>query len=629
MAIIAVMVSVAGAEAAPASRWTERGSGLPVSRAVVSRLSIHPRNGSLFGLTDNGLFKSSDGGEHWRPVSSITGVRSLAMDAENTDTIYAVTDHGVLKTTNGGGSWTVADSGLTGVVIALVIDPYDSTTLYALSRDNSLFKTSDGAASWNEVQTGLLDGNSYGVALSTGPGSPARVYLVYGVYNVYQARIASSTDGGTTWSAVPVPSNIFIRSLTVDPDSPSTIYAASAWLKSNGSVRGGILKTTDGGTSWGAVNGLPPNDSISSFAIDSAAPSTVYATYTFQAGGGILKSTDGGISFGPIGTGVIPNLSHPTLAIDAVKSTVYAIYNGQNGSGIWKSGDGGESWAQADGGLVYIDASLMTVDPVNSSTVYSAAGEGIFQSIDGGSSWARLAVFSLPGVPAVPGPVLIRSILVDYLNPSTLYTLIARRDGCVQPDNLLLKSDDGGATWSDRVSPQGSGCLFIMQFGPIFMTMDPTDPSRLYLGEYTEGSLGLTRSVDGGANWNDIFRLYTDAADGMYAMAIDPTNSDILYLGLEDYNEGGVRKSVDGGATWVGSGLTVSAVTVMTIDPAGSTIYASTEGVHSQPAGFRGLFKSTDGGASWAELSQGLEALRNARIRVTAILTGPPNSHIG
>jgi BNR/Asp-box repeat len=159
------------------------------------------------------------------------------------------------------------------------------------------------------------------------------------------------------------------------------------------------------------------------------------------------------------------------------------------------------------------------------------------------------------------------------------------------------------------------------------MTMDPTDPSRLYLGEYTEGSLALTRSVDGGANWNYIFRLNTDAADGTYAMAIDPTSSDILYLGLEDYNEGGVRKSVDGGATWVGSGLTGSAVTVMTIDPAGSTIYASTEGVHSQPAGFRGLFKSTDGGASWAELSQGLEALRNARIRVTAILTGPPNSH--
>src|SRR4029434_342215 len=98
---------------------------------------------------------------------------------------------------------------------------------------------------------------------------------------------------------------------------------------------------------------------------------------------------------------VIPNLSHPTLAIDAVKSTVYAIYNGQNGNGIWKSGDGGETWAEADRGLVYIDASLMTVDPLNSSTVYSAAGEGIFQSIDGGSSWARLAVFSFPAGPAV------------------------------------------------------------------------------------------------------------------------------------------------------------------------------------------------------------------------------------
>src|SRR5262245_20980043 len=202
----------------------------------------------------------------------------------------------------------------------------------------------------------------------------------------------------------------------------------------------------------------------------------------------MLKSTDGGISFQPIGVGVIPNLSRPTLAIDAVKSTVYAAYYGRDGSGIWKSGDGGESWAEADGGLVYVDASVMTVDPLKSSTAYTVAGDGIYQSIDGGSSWSELAVFSLRAVPAVPGPELIRSILVDYLNPSTLYALIGRQGGCVNTDILVLKSDDGGANWSDRVSPQASGCWFLAQWGPIFMTMDPTDPSRLYLGEYTDGA---------------------------------------------------------------------------------------------------------------------------------------------
>jgi hypothetical protein len=72
--------------------------------------------------------------------------------------------------------------------------------------------------------------------------------------------------------------------------------------------------------------------------------------------------------------------------------------------------------------------------------------------------------------------------------------------------------------------------------------------------------------------------------------------------------------------------LTGAAVPVIAIAPEGSTIYAFAEGIHS-PAGFRGLFKSTDGGASWTELSQGLETLRNARIGVTAILTGPLHSN--
>src|SRR5262245_26190635 len=120
-----------------------------------------------------------------------------------------------------------------------------------------------------------------------------------------------------------------------------------------------------------------------------------------------------------------------------------------------------------------------------------------------------------------------------------------------------------GATAS---GPQASGCWFIAQLGPIFMTMDPTDPSRLYLGEYTEGAHALTRTIDGGASWRDIFVFDNDApndADSNYVMAIDPTNSDVLYRGMEDYMDGGVRKSMDGGATWVGSGLEGSAVRVM------------------------------------------------------------------
>jgi photosystem II stability/assembly factor-like uncharacterized protein len=565
------------------------------------------------------------------------------MDPENNSTIYSTTDHGVFKTTNSGASWTSASNGLPDGVIALIVDPYDSTTLYALTGDNRLFKTSDGAATWSEVQTGVHDGNSDGVALATGSGRPGTVYLVYFNHVTGQGSIATSTDGGVTWSSVQVPSKTLIRSLTIDPSSPSIIYATSISIQSSGPPRGGILKTTNGGRNWESANGLPQNATINSFAIDPAAPFTLYAAYTFQAGGGggILKSTDGGVSFGPIGTDVIPSLSQPTLAIDPTTSTVYVAYNGQTGSGILKSGDGGNSWEEADNGVALVDVSSMVVDPVNSATVYSVAplgpvnvppfysGDGLYRSIDGASSWAGLAVFPFRSCCGASGLSQINSILVDYFNPSTLYALAGWKYGCSYVDNRLFKSTDNGATWSDGVSPPGSGCKFVTSFGPIFMVMDPTDPNRLYLGEYTDGEHGLTTSANGGATWRDVFTFANDDADegdGNYTMAIDPTNSRILYRGLEDWNQGGVRKSVDGGATWIGSGLTGAAVPVMAIAPDGSAIYASTAGVYSHPAGFRGLFKSTDGGASWNELSQGLETLRNARIRVTAILTAPSNS---
>jgi photosystem II stability/assembly factor-like uncharacterized protein len=371
------MISVAGALSAQGSQWIERSAGLPVSQAVVTGLSINPKGGGLFALTPfNGLFKSSDGGENWGLVRSITGVLSLAMKAENTSTIYATTDHGIFKTTNSGGSWTVADNGVTGFVRALVIDPDDSETLYAHTIDNGLFKTSDGAATWREVRTGLHDGNSYGVAIATAPGHTPTLYLAYGITNVLGSRISRSTDGGATWSAVSVLSSSSINSLSIDPASPSTIYATANFTTSNSHgfvVGGGILKSTDAGANWEVVSGLPQNDSISSFAIDPAAPSTLFATYKFGAGGGMLKSTDGGVSFAVIGTDVIPSLSRPTLAIDPATSTVYVAYYGQNGCGILKSQDGGSNWQEADGGLEYVDVSLMAVDPVNSSFVYSVA----------------------------------------------------------------------------------------------------------------------------------------------------------------------------------------------------------------------------------------------------------------
>jgi photosystem II stability/assembly factor-like uncharacterized protein len=83
----------------------------------------------------------------------------------------------------------------------------------------------------------------------------------------------------------------------------------------------------------------------------------------------------------------------------------------------------------------------------------------------------------------------------------------------------------------------------------------------------------------------------------IYALAVDPTTPTTLYAGTYG---GGVFKSTDGGATWsaVNTGLTNKSVWALAIDPtAPNTLYAGTYG---------GVFKSTNGGASWSAVNSGL-----------------------
>jgi photosystem II stability/assembly factor-like uncharacterized protein len=73
-----------------------------------------------------------------------------------------------------------------------------------------------------------------------------------------------------------------IRSLAIDPRTPSTLYA--------GTTRAAVFKSTDSGASWSAAGGLPVSASVQVLAIDPATPDTLYAAML----GGVFKSTDAG-----------------------------------------------------------------------------------------------------------------------------------------------------------------------------------------------------------------------------------------------------------------------------------------------------------------------------------------------
>ena len=166
-------------------------------------------------------------------------------------------------------------------------------------------------------------------------------------------------------------------------------------------THGGVLKSTDGGASWSAVNvGLPDQISVSTLAIDTQNPGTLYigtgwdlAYVTPQAvSGEIFKSTDGGESWFAASLG-LPGDFVSSLLIDPKNAgTVYAV----TGSGIFKTTDGGMSWSAANMGLPATHVLALTLDSQDPGTLYAGTLSGVFTSADGAELWSALNSWPVP-----------------------------------------------------------------------------------------------------------------------------------------------------------------------------------------------------------------------------------------
>ena len=661
--VAAAILIVAGGAVTDTSRaatWSEIDSGLPATPVNIGSIAIAPaqpttiyaRTYSADGVS--GLFKTTDGGGHWKPISSVVGVGNLTVDPRNPSTIYVVGARGLLKSTDGGDSWTGAFAGLPARYInILAIDPVSPAKLYAVA-GNSIFKSVDGAGSWNALDTGL-SANSFISSLVINPVDPSHIY---GITAVPQNNgpslpvLLESADEGQTWNlnanAFPPKSNVTF--LTISSTAPSVLVALGR-AGPNGTV---ILKSTDGGDSWTAVNtGLPTGVGANFLIIDPTSSSTFYLGINFSLAqaGGILKSTDGGASWNPIKPDLPANSPIEYLAIDPSGSgTFYLLANNT----LFKSTDGGTSWDKTAGNLNSIEVSTVAANPMDPAALYIGSGNAIFKSTNGGMSWNNLFAFRLfaptnppplvgsffpDGSPAYPD-----SMLVDPSNPNVLYVATIRGNGCYYADSLLFKSVDGGVSWDGGISPVTSGCILGGFFGSSagLKAIDPGDPNTLYLSEADDedGYWSLLRTTDGGANWKSIGDFPNNLQAGVWALAIDPSAPSTLYAGVDDtpiYSDdgsilpgaGGVFKSTDGGATWNSIGLSGAAVTLLVIDPTQpNVLYACTAGDYGASYGFRGLFKSTDFGTTWSSINSGLDSLLANGTNVSTIVIDPGNPNV-
>ncbi len=295
---------------------------------------------------------------------------------------------------------------------------------------------------------------------------------------------------------------------------------------------------------WGDTSGR-----INSIAISPANPNLVLVG---GSTGGVWRSEDGGNNFNPVSDDQIDLAVGYIAFAPSNPNIVYAgmgdAHGGYNGSGVLRSMDAGKTWTRVNNQTLPAPGRIfrVAVDPNDASRVYVAqfsyssgndlfAG-GLFYSTDGGVNWKR-TLFGLP-----------RDLVLHPTNPNTIYVGMNRVDRPANQPAGVYRSTDGGEMW-ERIytSPYATT-------QDIRVAVTPAAPNRIYiyLGGLPQGStareIRLTTSQDGGNSWTT--RRLNEVVDaGQFGyntyFYADPTNAETLYVGSRD-----VYKSTNGGASW-------------------------------------------------------------------------------
>jgi photosystem II stability/assembly factor-like uncharacterized protein len=301
-------------------------------------------------------------------------VSNIVIDPVTPSTLYAITNDGLFKSTDHGKGWEKGQR-LNGPIIAFAIDPVAPSTLYAgTSRglwpnEPGMFKSYDGAENW-EINKESFTGRNVG-SLAIDPQAPSTIYA--GAWLRFDGDIYKSLDGGATWQIVKSCLPDSVSAIAVDPLSPSTIYAGTIKLILSESI--GVLKSTDSGSNWVPMNTGLGGFSVDAIGINPLTPSTVYVV-TLE--GGIYRSTDAGNNWVAINNGM-DDFEGISLSIDPAKPAT--LYSGTLGGGIYKSIDSGNYWTPMNNGLGNLDVFAIAVDPVSPSILYAGTSDGVYSIV--------------------------------------------------------------------------------------------------------------------------------------------------------------------------------------------------------------------------------------------------------
>jgi len=260
---------------------------------------------------------------------------------------------------------------------------------------------------------------------------------------------------------------------------------------------------------------------------------------------------------------------------------------------------------------------------------FGAVGGGLWKTTDGGENW----------LPVTDGQITsasVGAVAVSETNPDLVFigTGETALRGNIMPGDGVYRSPDAGRTWT-HVGFRDVDAISKIR-------IHPTNPDIVFVGVFGKYSVpsaerGVYKSSDGGKTWRKV--LYKDDKSGAIDISIDRTNPNVMYASLwEAYRKeyqmssggpgSGLYKSTDGGETWTeitrNPGLPTGLVGKITVSVSGANarrVFAMVENENG------GLFRSDDAGATWT-LANGDRNIRQRAFYFSRVYADPKNQDV-
>ncbi len=535
------------------------------------------------GAASGGVWKSVNGGTTFKPVfdkQPVQSIGAVTIDPKNPKVVWVGTGEswtrnsvsigdGVYKSVDGGDNWT--NMGLSGTerIVKILVDPVRTDTVYACapgklwsdSDDRGVYRTTDGGKTWTKILKGanLSTGCSM---LSMDRQNPDTLFA--GMWDFRRkgwtfrsggegpdapsaSGLLKSTDGGTTWadldekSAKGLPSKPWGRvAVTIAPGRPNVVYAfIEAAIPKNG-----LYRSDDGGATWQAMDRSQwmvwRPFYFANLIVDPRDENKVYKPDLT-----LIASTDGGKSFSSIGGGAHGDFHD--VWIDP-ENTDHLIA-GDDG-GVWYSYDGANTWWKAEN----LPVSQFYHVSVDMDMPYNVYG-----GLQDNSSWV--------GASAYPGGITNAQwenmyggdgfwMFADTSDPTYIYAesqggeigRINRKTHESRQIQPLPGYNEGKLRWNwntpIHLSPTQTGTVYIgAQF--LFRTRDHGQTWQRISPDLTTNDPEKQKQEQSGGVTID--NSSAEMHETIYAIAESPKDPNLIWAGTDD---GNLQLSRDAGKTW-------------------------------------------------------------------------------